>query len=533
VVIELAGGADFPDAVVAHEPAQWVTEERLGRDGQVLNFGDRMMGDDFVAGTSPGTAQEAPLWAAREFWIAHRTLAQLRRGSTYRPFYFKWTVDHPWFGAPTTLWDTIIVDQARMQNAGDRAAALQATPHEIGHVIHNRYHSGYTHWLYEDAIQYAKVHEQCREDTLILGWYEGFANFIEDWVYSAIAPSGALPPPASAGPIGSVRAPGGVAWEPFTGCNQAGLALEGNNQALLNRIYYGPLDDVYDLVHTPTADEFSCLSGFQLEQRTNGEWRCVRERPALCHPTADGLQIDAQGATDVCEQEPELGLPWSGMSNQTLPLNCSSTYCIVLTIPGIDVSVPSNGNASSGTSQVTVTIEATHDENGEPLDSGPTWDPAQEVVQVDPDDLIDGDLSTATRLFPSECTLWNDPTGTMRMQRRIGLDMCIEDVLATWTPPVDPATPDFWRVDGYARSVIAPNELGTREWFGLPELTDMIRLIETSGTASHRMQEHWRTSIGPFCRGTDPYGRRWFCNPDASPVFNQEISTLGTLNTGP
>ena len=121
----------------------------------------------------------------------------------------------------------------------------------------------------------------------------------------------------------------------------------------------------------------------------------------------------------------------------------------------------------------------------------------------------------------------------MRMVRRTGLDVCIEDAIATLTPPIDPAAPDIWRADGSTRSVIALNELGTREWFGLPELPDMIRLIETSGTASHRMQEHWHTSIGSFCRGTDTCGRRWFCNPDASLVFNQEISTLGTLNTGP
>ena len=74
---------------------------------------------------------------------------------------------------------------------------------------------------------------------------------------------------------------------------------------------------------------------------------------------------------------------------------------------------------------------------------------------------------------------------------------------------------------------------GRREWFDLPELSDMIRLIETSGAASHRLQEHWHTSIGAFCRSTDPYGRRWFCNPDASPVFNQEVSGRGTLDMGP
>ncbi len=138
---------------------------------------------------------------------------------------------------------------------------------------------------------------------------------------------------------------------------------------------------------------------------------------------------------------------------------------------------------SSNAPQVTITVEPTHDENGEPLDSEPTWDSSQEVVQVDPDDLIDGDLSTATRIFPSECAPWDDPTGTIRIQRRAGLDVCLEDAPATWTPPADPAAPDVWRVDGHLRSVIAPDELRTREWFGLPELPGMIRLLELDASS--------------------------------------------------
>jgi hypothetical protein len=120
----------------------------------------------------------------------------------------------------------------------------------------------------------------------------------------------------------------------------------------------------------------------------------------------------------------------------------------------------------------------------------------------------------------------------MQFVIRAGLDTCLEDGPASWNPPVDPAAPRTTRSDGSSRSVIARNAQGSREWFALPELADMIRLIQTSGDGSHRMQEHWTSSMGPFCRGTDPLGRRWFCNPDRSPVFTQEISPQG-LNTGP
>ena len=523
VVIELAGGADFPDAIVAHETAQWVSEERLGREATLVDFGDRMMGDDFSASAAPATQQEAPLWAAREFWIAHRTLAQIRPASTYRPMYFQWTVDHPWFGAPTTLWDTVIVDAARMSDPNRRDDALQATPHEIGHVIHNRYHSSYSHWIYADALQYAKVHMQCASDTLILGWYEGFGNFVEDWVFSAVAPSGALPPPLPTSEIGSVRSAGGVDWEPFAGCGQSGLALEGNNQAILNRIYHGPLDALYDLTHTPVASEYACPGGMQLELRNGNNWRCVRERTAACALSADRRLIDAQGQADVCEQDPEIGLPFQGVVLHTASLGCTSAYCIELPILSILTGAPPPAPTSSST---TVTLTPTHDANGDPIPSAPTS--SQPVATP----LPPADLASATRIFPPDCSLYSDPTATMQFVVRAGADSCVEDGPAAWSPPLDPAAPHTIRSDGSSRSVIARNAQGNREWFALPGLGEVIQLIQTSGDGAHRMQEHWDASIGAFCRGSDALGRSWFCNPDRSPVFGSEIAPQG-LDTTP
>lgn len=256
----------------------WLGSERLVGEGGRLDLGDLAIG-----GGGP-----VSLMAARQFWIAQYTMFRLRAGTRYLPMDFKYTVNAP-IGFPTTVYDTVNVGHTRNEGQ-DAADALRATAHEIGHVLYNSYHSSMTHWLL-DAPDYMTDHGRCDTDHFqTLAWYEGFANFVRDYVFQK------WDWPA---------ADWTAEFEPFAGCaltsGEVDMSVEGNVQGMLNAIFFGPVPQaVRDGIGQPKAEDFSCPPGQTRIVTAAGVVECERQEPASC---ARGLlDVDRTGDIDQCLQ---------------------------------------------------------------------------------------------------------------------------------------------------------------------------------------------------------------------------------------
>lgn len=303
----LTAGTTMPlyvvNALREHRTFQWVTPEFRVSTGSV----------DFGAGQIGGSAADGTLqtMAARQFWAAQHAMFRLSAGTRYRPMDFNYTVAGllPFptpiiFPTPTpvfTAYDTVIV--AFTENVEPQASeALQATAHEIGHVLYNTYHSGMLHWLYEDATDYMTNHARCDTNHFqTLAWYEGFAHFIQDYVFQSWnwrtfnwtfqwRPSqgcAIVTTPDGAGGTVDVVVPG-----------QQGMHIEGNVQAMLNNIFFGPVRAAQQMA--ATAAQFSCPSGQTRIVTPAGVVECQREVLPTC---SDGfLSVDSAGSTDQCSR---------------------------------------------------------------------------------------------------------------------------------------------------------------------------------------------------------------------------------------
>ena len=520
--LQAAGAVDLPNFVMSHESARWITEEVHPSDGATLNWGNRVMGEDFRT-TTPATSNNPPLWAARQFWATTYAMQMLRTGTLYRPHYFYYTVDHAFFGSPTTIWDTIIVDEDNFRNQAHWM--LRATPHEIGHVIHNRYHGSYHHWITSDALSYAREHQRCVGQTHVLGWYEGFANFIENYVFRA-EPRGVVDwTSASSG--GNAHTYSDVeVWAGCAGNGSPGFHVEGNVEDFLNTLYYGPEQRNLNVNANRHASEFSCSPGFARRQVGNS-WMCEKERLVMCRIGQETLLVDYSGTIDACEYCPsqELTPPLIGDPPQSsTPPDCPpGSLCVANPsifapgAPGVPYTPPQN----TGSSSVTITINPDGSSTSSGNTAGNTNSPEDGSSNSEP--------TCSTRTV--SCDIFANGTGSFTLQHQTGHDVCLETRTANWTPPANPAAPSDLRLDGTEGEVIAATTAGPREWFALPVLDEVIQFVDVAGSGPHRLQEFWGAVIGDWCRSArDPWGRKYFCHPDASAIFRQDIDALGTLH---
>jgi hypothetical protein len=269
-------GLPVVDALRAHATFEWVGPERLAGEGQQLDLGEIGIG-----------AGGALSWmAARQLWIAQYTAFRLREGTQHQPMDFNYSLNAP-IGFPTTLYDTVIVD-SEMNEAPAASRALRATAHEIGHVLYNTYHSGMLHWLL-DAPDYMTQHGRCEAGHFqTLAWYEGFANFVRDYVFQRW----------------DWRA---STWteefEPFSGCalttGQVDMSLEGNVQGMLNNIFFGPVRQAQrDGIGVPQNTDFSCPAGQRRVVNSDGTVECEREEAPTC--TRGAVTVDRVQLIDQC-----------------------------------------------------------------------------------------------------------------------------------------------------------------------------------------------------------------------------------------
>jgi hypothetical protein len=307
LIRSITGGAVLPiqelDNLRSHTTFQWLfAPARLVSDDQTLDLGDVAIGGSFsvaVSGVPVGSSEGGAVsqMAARQFWAAQYSMHRLRAGTQYRPMDFNYTVSHP-IGTPTTLYDTVVVSHTN--NEGEEAAkALRATPHEIGHVLYNTYHSGILHWLGE-APHYMVNHSRCDDDhTLRLAWYEGFAHFVRDYVFQQWDWN-------VSNWTNEHRPYQGCAFEADApeedGRGQPGMHIEGNVQALLNNIFFGPVrQEQRNAIGVRLPEEFTCPAGQRRIVTSIGSVECEREVPVTC--AAGVYTIDGRGNTDQCARK--------------------------------------------------------------------------------------------------------------------------------------------------------------------------------------------------------------------------------------
>src|SRR5262249_28259075 len=207
------------DDLRSHQTFEWETPWRRVADGASLNVGDVVIG-------TGGNMLAGPVsfMAARQYWATHFTMLRLGAGTRYRPMHFNYTINAPLpdFTAAFTAYDTVVVNFFR--NAGGPASvSLNATAHEIGHVLYNTYHSDNLHWVADCLDVFCfRPHTLCGSERLTFAWYEGFAHFIRDYVYQqwvwptwtwAAPPAPAALPPAGPPPLRPI---------PFDGCAVTG-----------------------------------------------------------------------------------------------------------------------------------------------------------------------------------------------------------------------------------------------------------------------------------------------------------------------
>jgi hypothetical protein len=282
-------GAPIPvpllDELRAHQTFAWLSPLGRVRDGTPVNAGTLAVGGGGAVS----------FLAARQFSAAQYAMFRLGAGTRYRPmpFYYNVNVPIPSFALAFTAYDTVVVDRT-FTGAAASPATLATTAHEIGHVLYNTYHSDVLHWV-GDALDIFgfRASPVCGSVSLGLAWYEGFADFVRDYVHQLFDfPSftwvTAPPPPGCAAP----GAPGD-------------MSVEGDVEGLLNNVFFGPVRMPINPTSGPLA--FSCPDGSTPVAsaasgvpggRLGGAPECTVVVPGAC---PDGTLVpDLNGLADAC-----------------------------------------------------------------------------------------------------------------------------------------------------------------------------------------------------------------------------------------
>ncbi len=249
----LAIPGEVYDFLIANKTFEWHSASMVvaGGTGDRVNFGTFRIGAT--------TELNHSRVAADVYSIAGLAMQELSY-SGYRPADLAFTIDHPVIGVPTTVWNTVLFKDSTIRDPnpaprGRYWQMIRAIPHETGHATYNRYHSGQGHWL-TDARYYLSNHAICEPlGTLRFGWYEGFADFVESYVYpTGLQQPGGLELTESPGGSPYYHLARGCYWDGEYDnpgrCTPAGTGFdhEGNVQALLDQVYYGPYRRAFDSV---------------------------------------------------------------------------------------------------------------------------------------------------------------------------------------------------------------------------------------------------------------------------------------------
>jgi hypothetical protein len=520
---------DLFDDLRDHQTFEWVSE--VVADGA---FGDRFI----------GAGGPVSFMAARQFWVAQFTMNRLLAGTRFRPMDFNYSLNAP-IGFPTTLYDTVIVDSTR--NTGAQATrALLATAHEIGHVLYNTYHSDLDHWLL-DAPDYMTDHRRCDTDHFqTLAWYEGFADFIRDYVLQRWDWN---------------RWAWALTFRPFPGCafntNAAGafvgprsMSVEGNVEGLLNDVFFGPVRPALDAaIRVPTT--FTCPAGQTLIESSPGvSPECESETTVTC---GDGtLEVDQQGFNDRCrttvtppcpDRTPDCSpepvdrlvdtrCPGGFAARRAGPDGCvmrvpaqavpggPPIIPLFTCRPGQSLVLPARPAPFGGAAQCESTVPIGCAVGTLEIDGNGSTDQCRTVVdpRCPPTDPRCQPEPVVEQVSPAGCS-------TGRATRRAGRDGCIVRV-----PAIDDSRPNGnprQRPDGSPDAALGLDGNGAPAWFGLPSLDDVMGWVSAAGTRAHRANEFWPDWIRPWCRQRDGLRDR-YCHPDLnrSPSFWGERNRL-------
>lgn len=123
----------------------------------------------------------------------------------------QWIVNNPFFGAPTTIWTTVHMNQGRTWEQN-----MRNITHELGHAIYNTRHSDKpSYWT--QVADYARNHDECESYGQSFGQYEGFAHAVSSIMWRTYATeAGASSGAAAAYPVREHA------------CPDRGLSREGN-----------------------------------------------------------------------------------------------------------------------------------------------------------------------------------------------------------------------------------------------------------------------------------------------------------------
>lgn len=336
------GGALLPvaaiDFLTSHKTLSWVSPERqLPRPGEILDFGEQKIGGIFNGDRS--ASRTTSEFAAHQFWITHYSKLKFDAGMSGRMMDFNYSVDAP-LGHPTTLYDTVVVDEELFLKRHNDM--LNATPHEMGHLLYNGLHSDFVHWL-TDAPDYMTTHAQCEDGHFqTLAWYEGFGNFMRDYVYQTWDWANGDWTPTYRPSHGCARNAAG-ALAPDLG----GLQLEGNVQGILNGVFYGPVREVQRAaVGRIVEADWVCPAGAPRVVTAGQPVKCRVTTPAVCPSRyfragmtciydSDFLQPEGCIRNHTCFPR-RISLPCNG---GTLRNAASGPVCVRLvgaTLPGLD-----------------------------------------------------------------------------------------------------------------------------------------------------------------------------------------------------
>lgn len=326
------------DVFRKHQTFAWLSPTSMQvREGGSLGFGALIIG-------APGTGAVSVM-AGRQYWAAQFAMFRLGAGTRYRPMHFNYTVDAPL--PPITLaftaYDTVVIDFTR--SVGPRAAAaLRSTAHEIGHVLYNTYHSDNLHWVGDCLGVFCfRNSDRCASVHLDLAWYEGFADFVRDyvhqiWNWPTWSWTTAPPPPGCA-----LEPP-----PPPPGVVAVDMSVEGNVEGLLNNVYFGPVRPALLTAANPTSGglAFGCPDGITMPSPAppGGNLVCPVTAPVTC--ATGTLAVDATGARDACRDwvddprcarapnrtSPNFSCPYDPVP-QTNPTSCAGVRA---TVPGRD-----------------------------------------------------------------------------------------------------------------------------------------------------------------------------------------------------
>lgn len=357
------------DYLRSHETYQWLTDERLQSQGGVTHYGTVRLGYDAAP------RDRLSRFAARQLWTLSAVQGRLNATTRHRPMDYSFTIDAP-IGAPTTVWDTVIIDEDDLHTGV--TGILWASPHEVGHVMHNSVHGGFLEWL-SDVPAYLTNHASCETwHSETFAWYEGFAHWVRALALSrTVWPTNRVAVPDMSARLTTLNA--------NLFCAAIGSHIEDNVAGFLMMATYGSLEQ------RPSLSQFTCPAGFVRRVDPAGVVRCERLTAPTC-ATNRTLRVDRWGANDVCVRPDVLPMTEAEMLRELRVCRADAAPC-----PPMEVYVL--GRCPTGASLVPRVGQDTCLETIRPIDAAPGGAPLPRG-DGSPDRALARDSGGQQRWFP-------------------------------------------------------------------------------------------------------------------------------------